>query len=178
MPEVGRFAYPSTIKPYAQRVLTPDFVNITVIFLVQEPIEYRILWNQVPWCVMQMSKYRKWKRVLVGQAWKHSIIEQYMYKTVAVDDTVFLMWLMLKYYLQILAGHFVMQMRKIPEVKLFAYPSTIKLSQWKACLPNFVYVIIIVLVRGSKEKPCSNWFVNLTRPFCLCKWGQSLKLNI
>ena len=116
-----------------------------------------------------MSKYRKWKRVLVDQACKHSIIEQYMYKTVTENDTVLLMWLILKYYLQILAGHFIMQMRKIPEVKLFAYPSTMKPSQWKACLPNFVYVIIIVLVRGSKEKPCSNRFVNLTWPFCLCK---------
>ena len=42
MPEVGRFAYPSTIKPYAQEVFTPDFVNITVIILVQEPIGYQI----------------------------------------------------------------------------------------------------------------------------------------
>ena len=152
MKQVGRFAYPSNIKPYAQGVLTPSFVYIIVIFLVHEPTEYRILWNQVPWCVMQMSKYRKWKRVLVDQACKHSIIEQYMYKTVTENDTVFLMWLILQYYLQILAGHFIMQMRKIPEVKLFAYPSTMKPSQWKACLRNFVYVIIIVLVRGSKKK--------------------------
>ena len=56
---------------------------------------------------MQISEYRKWKRVIVVQAWEHGIMEEYIYNMVTVNDTVFLMWLMLRYYLQILVGHFV-----------------------------------------------------------------------
>ena len=46
-----------------------------------------------------------------------------------------------------------MQMRKIPEVKFFAYPSTIEPSERKARVPNSVYVITNALVQGGKEKP-------------------------
>ena len=79
-------------------------------------------------------------------------MEEYVYNPLTVNGTVFLMWLMLKYYLQFLAGHFVMQMRKIPEVKLFAYPSAIKPFMSTACMPHFVHMIVILLVQGSQEQ--------------------------
>ena len=39
IPEVGRFAYPSTIKPYVLGACMPNIMHITAIFLVQEPPE-------------------------------------------------------------------------------------------------------------------------------------------
>ena len=45
-----------------------------------------------------------------------------------------------------LAAILFMQMRKTPEVKHFAYPSTAKLGVWGACMPNLVHIMAIVFV--------------------------------
>ena len=54
-----------------------------------------------------------------------------------------------------------MQMRKIPEVKLFGYPSTITPTVWGACMPNFEHITVIGLVQEPKNTNyCDIWADN------------------
>ena len=108
-------------------------------FECESPEDIRYRGNRSPLRGMQMTSFRKWKHRIMFTATKHCYSEKYMSNMMDINSTLWLLWLIEPAWRNTEMAILFMQMRTMPEVKLFGPPSTAKHMVLLACVPIFVH---------------------------------------